>query len=74
MARFPLKFDMLFRARIRNFSNSIRFSYLLVKDRFNSVEGKTSIHYLEEQEGSVKDGGRAGDVKDELFEAREGRQ
>ena len=30
--------------------------------------------YLEEQEGSVEDGGRAGDVKDELLQAREGRQ
>ena len=30
--------------------------------------------YLEEQKGSVEDGGRAGDVKDELLQAREGRQ
>ena len=30
--------------------------------------------YLEEQDGSVEDGGRAGDVKDELLQAREGRQ
>ena len=55
--------SLLALATIMNFTNYIRFP---------SVEAKIRI-YLEEQKGRVEDGGRAGDVKDKLLEAREGR-
>ena len=65
-----------------NPTNSIRFACLatIIKDRLGSIVLKkikdehSEVNYLEEQERSVEDGGRAGDVKDELLEAREGWQ
>ena len=64
--------------RIMNPTNSIRFACLatIIKDRLGSIvlkERRAFRGYLEKQEGSVEDGRGAGDVKDELLEAREGR-